>query len=379
MAERPLRILKVLRAPVGGLFRHVVDLTRGLVARGHAVGLVMDAGDAGPRWESTIADLAALAPLGVTRMPMPRALGLGDGAAVRHVLARIRAEDVDVVHGHGAKGGAYARIAATFARRAGRPARIYTPHGGSLHFAPRSPEGMLYRGLERVLAHASDAIVFESAFARAGFAGMLGRAPEDRPVIHNGLAPDEFEPVAAAADAADVVFVGELRHLKGVDVLIDALAAIPDATAVLVGAGPDAHAYHARVSERGLGGRVRFEAPMPARAAFALGHVVVAPSRAESFPYLVLEAAAAGKPLLATKVGGVPEIFGPLAAALLPPGDVEALTRALRDVRGARESALEQGEALRRRVRETFALDAMVNAILRLYRARLSQSGTIAA
>ncbi len=66
-------------------------------------------------------------------------------------------------------------------------------------------------------------------------------------------------------------------------------------------------------------------APMPARQAFALGRIMVVPSRAESFPYIVLEAAAAGKPLIATRVGGIPDMFGPLAERLVPPDDRIAL------------------------------------------------------
>ena len=68
---------------------------------------------------------------------------------------------------------------------------------------------------------------------------------------------------------------------------------------------------------------------MPARAAFALGRLLVAPSRAESLPYIILETAAAAVPLITTNVGGIPEIFGPQAGRLVPPGDAAALARAI--------------------------------------------------
>jgi glycosyltransferase involved in cell wall biosynthesis len=90
------------------------------------------------------------------------------------------------------------------------------------------------------------------------------------------------------------------------------------------------------------------------------------PSRAESLPYIVLEAAAAGVPLVAANVGGIPEIFGPDAAALVPPGDPAALARAIKDAFGT--SALgARTERLKARVREQFSAAAMTDAVLAAY------------
>src|SRR6185503_16814455 len=119
---------------------------------------------------------------------------------------------------------------------------------------------------------------------------------------------------------------------------IDALASLgrdgADAgrpvSATIVGAGPDAEQFRAQVERVGLASSIRFTGAMPARAAFALGRLMVAPSRAESLPYIVLEAAAAAVPLITTNVGGIHEIFGPQAAALVPPGDTQALAAAIR-------------------------------------------------
>jgi glycosyltransferase involved in cell wall biosynthesis len=83
------------------------------------------------------------------------------------------------------------------------------------------------------------------------------------------------------------------------------------------------------VRDLGLSATVRFHRPMPARQAFALALAVVVPSRAESMPYIVLEAIGAGMPLVATRVGGIPEIFGPASDRLVPPGDAPALAAAL--------------------------------------------------
>src|SRR5215470_10767959 len=132
-----LEILHVLRAPVGGLFRHVVDLVRGQAARGHRVGLIADASTGGPHAEAQLAELAPVLALGLSRVAMSRDAGPRDVGACMHVARRAAA--VDVLHGHGAKGGAYARIAP-----AHRPIRVYTPHGGSLHYDWNSAAGFLY-------------------------------------------------------------------------------------------------------------------------------------------------------------------------------------------------------------------------------------------
>ena len=99
---------------------------------------------------------------------------------------------------------------------------------------------------------------------------------------------------------------------------------------------------------------------------------MVVPSRAESLPYVVLEATAAAMPLVATAVGGIPEIFGPQAGRLVPPDAPEALAAALRrrlDVSKAEADA--EDAALRTFVRERFSLPQMVASVLDAYRAAL--------
>src|SRR5690606_14234142 len=90
---------------------------------------------------------------------------------------------------------------------------------------------------------------------------------------------------------------------------------------VMVGDGEDLPTYKAQVERLGLD-RIRFLPPMPAREAFALARLVVVPSRAEAMPYIVLETLAAGKPMMASAVGGIPEIFGPDSPALVEPNPV---------------------------------------------------------
>jgi glycosyltransferase involved in cell wall biosynthesis len=367
---RPLVILHVFRAPVGGLFRHVIDLVRGQTAAGHRVGVIADAVTGGARAEAALAEIAPLMALGLTRVPMSRHLGLSDVAAVRRVAQVVRTSGADIVHGHGAKGGAYARLGGT------RALRAYTPHGGSLHFDPRTPIGLIYLTLERALLRRTDLILFESAYARDVYYGRIGAPATPVQVIHNGVATAEFAPVIPAADAADVVFVGELRRLKGVDVLIEALSLLGaqgrPVSATIVGSGPEAAEFQTLARARGLS--VTFTGAQAAREAFARGRLLVVPSRAESLPYIVLEAIAAAVPMLATNVGGIPEIFGPHSDQLLPAGDAASLAGAIRAALADPAAAQTSVQALRERVRADFSAETMVDGVLASYRAALAQA-----
>jgi glycosyltransferase involved in cell wall biosynthesis len=352
------------------LFRHVVDLVRGQTAAGHRVGIIADAMTGGARAEATLAEIAPLMALGITRVPMSRHLGLSDVVAVRRVADVIRTSGADIVHGHGAKGGAYARLAGT------RALRAYTPHGGSLHFDPRTPIGLVYLTLERALLGRTDLLLFESSYARDVYHARIGAPAAPVQVIHNGVAAAEFTPVAPAADASDVVFVGELRRLKGVDVLIEALSLLGaqgrPVSATIVGSGPEAAEFQALARARGV--PATFPGALPARDAFVRGRLLVVPSRAESLPYIVLEAAAAGVPMLTTKVGGIPEIFGPYGGQLLPAGDVASLAAAIQAALSNTAAAQASAQTLRERVRAHFSAEPMVAGVLASYRAALARA-----
>lgn len=359
----PLRILHVLRTPVGGLFRHVLDLTRGQIARGHAVGLILDSSTGGAAVDAALNDLAPALALGLTRFPMRRTPGLADLGALMQVKKRVAIARPDVVHGHGAKGGLYARLASN-------AVRAYSPHGGSLHYSRDTLAGRVYLGTERLLLSRTDVVIVESASSAGIFERKIG-TPRLSRVVHNGVAPGEFEPVPEAANATDLLFIGELRHLKGIDVLLEAIARLRGdgraLTATIVGGGNDRSIFEQQAMRLGLAGVVHFAGVMPARQAFALGRVLVVPSRAEGLPYVILEAGAAGKPVIATRVGGNPEIFGADLDRLVPPGDAPALAAEIASALDRPDDTQRAAAALRARIAEAFTIDAMVEGALAAY------------
>lgn len=368
-----LNILHVLRAPVGGLFRHVGDLARAQVARGHQVGVLCDTEASDRLTEQRLAALQQTLPLGLKRVAMARDIDWRDVTATRATVRHAADISADVLHGHGAKGGAYARLAAARLAHKGRPVTaLYTPHGGSLHYAPTSLKGRVFMALERRLARSTSGIIFESAYSSRIYAANVG-VPEGLAtrVIPNGIRSDELEPVLANANAADFVFVGELRHLKGVDLLLSALARIevPHApTAVIVGDGPDAAQFRAQAERLGLASRVSFPGAMPARTAFALGRSLVMPSRAESFPYIVLEAGGAALPMIATAVGGIPEIAAGSGWQLVESENVAALADAMTRHLADPATAAADAARLRGVIAARYSVDAMTDAVLAFYR-----------
>ena len=373
MAE-PLRILQILRAPVGGLFRHVGDLTRELAARGHDVGVIVDSLRSDALTEQRLESLRPLTRLGIHSLPMPRVLGRQDLTTPLAIRALARKLGARVLHGHGAKGGLGARLG-RWGRR--NSVSLYTPHGGVLNYKPGSGSARLFGTIERLLLPITDGIIFESAFARRAYLQQIAEPRCPTPVIHNGVAAAEFEPIPLEPDDADFVFIGEFRPVKGIEFMLDALQSVtaPDgrpATLVMAGDGPDRSKVEAQIGRLGLGGRVKLLGAQPARPTLARGRCLVVPSLAESLPYVVLEAASASRPVISTRGGGIDEIFGPTADSLLPAADAAALAAAMRAFLADPDAAEAEMRVRYEYIAPRFSITHMVDQIEALYRKLLA-------
>lgn len=363
---------------MGGLFRHVLDLATEEAARGHDIGIIADSTTSDALTAERLSAIAPKLTLGLHLFPMSRAPGLGDLAAAIQTVRIARRVNAEVLHGHGAKGGAFARLAAAALKLTpASPRCYYTPHGGSLHFDPQSVEGRVYHTLEKVLGRVTDGLLFESAYSKRVYEERIGLPAAPVRIVPNGLSGADFAHHEPVAGAADFLFIGELRQLKGVDLLLQALSTIRKrwpVRAVIVGAGPDADAFKALAVQLGIDGAVTFTGALPARQAFALGRCLVVPSRAESFPYIVLEAAAAGIPVIATDVGGIPEIVAGTDTLLVAPEDAEALTAAMAATLAEPETARRKAHALKAEVARKFTIDAMTSAVLKLQLAKTASA-----
>jgi glycosyltransferase involved in cell wall biosynthesis len=288
-------------------------------------------------------------------------------------LARLlRHERADVLHTH------TLAAANALARTAGWRARV--PVVSHLHIANhfRPATRVLLAGLDDATARFTAALVAVSEDTRRAYEEQ--GYPHRIRVVYNGVPAASAdgdglrEELSIPLDAPLVAEVGRLCDVKGQRELIEAVARLPGARAVLVGAdleqgGLYEESLRQRAEELGVADRVVFAGYRDdAARVVAAADVFALPSWTEGLPLVVLEAMALGRPVVATNVGGTPELVADGETGLLvPPRDVDALTAALRRVLDDEGLRRKLGEAGRRRVAERFSLEAMTREVLAVY------------
>lgn len=324
MSPRPLHILQVTApAPHGGAESVVLGLAEGLRERGHRVTVSAAVDRAGEHpFLSTLA--AREVPTLIHRA--------GYGREILDLRAFIRREQVDALHSHG-----YRSDVLTLLARSGRPV-MATVHG----FTGGDAKGRLYEQVQLRALRFFDVVVPVSAPLQVLLV-RHGVRPERLHLIPNAYAPmtapqsrdDARRHLGLSSTAPVIGWVGRFSREKGADVALDALARLPDPwTAVMIGAGPELAALQTRSAALGLVERVRWTGPIPhAAALFPAFDLFLLSSRTEGTPIVLLEAMAARVPIVATAVGGVPDLMGGDGGAVLaPPEDPVALAAGIRQV-----------------------------------------------
>lgn len=372
----PLKILQVLEPSGGGSGRHFIDLCRGLAARGQDVTAIYSPrrAEAGFVAELKSLDLRAVHAIDMRRSPHPQDFKAGTD------LRQIVRNDgpFDIVHGHSSKAGFLVRMGVG---GAGRALRVYTPHafrtmdptlglGGRLIFG--AAEAFMGRFL-------SEAVICVSEDERVHARDAL-RIPEDRlHTIVNGVArpdPSTRQGIRTALGFSDADFVygfiGRLSAQKAPERLVEAFGdiagAFPAARLLMIGSGELEAAVRRLVSERGLSERLVLTTQWTGAEAVAAFDAFVMPSRYEAMSYAMLEAAAAGKPIIVTAVGGASTVVedginGRIVANRDSSTELADAMRAFADApaREAYQAAAQARSA-------GFSLAVMVDETLALYR-----------
>jgi glycosyltransferase involved in cell wall biosynthesis len=229
--------------------------------------------------------------------------------------------------------------------------------------------GRLQRGLKRFTSRRLTAHVAVGEPAAREVERLVGLAPGSVQSIPNGVPDAALEPLPRPFAGPTIGSVGRLDRQKGYDVLLHALAALPDAALVLVGDGPEREPLEALARALGLGDRVRFAGwQAEPRRHLTTFDVFALPSRFEGFPLAIVEAMLAELPVVATAVGSVPEAVREDETGLLvPPDDPAALAAALRGLLAGPSLRLRLGKAGRALALERFTAAAMARSFERLY------------
>jgi glycosyltransferase involved in cell wall biosynthesis len=367
-----LRVSYVLATAGAGTGYHAAMLAEGAARRGMSVAVFGPAVSLTRFFPAAYGAAIRFGQVEIGAAPHP----VRDAAAVRHLRRLLAAEDPQIVHAHGTRAGAFAAAALGSAAR--RPPGTVPALVVTMHNAP--PEGraagLIYRGLERFVAARAGTVLCVSEDL-ADRMRRLGARETGRALVP---APDPGPPTAEAAararadldaDARPVILAaGRLAPQKGFDVLLAAASAwqnrSPRPVLAMAGQGPLAGDLAAQAAA--LGVEARFLGARPdVPALLAAATVVVVPSRWEGQPLFVQEALRAGRPLIATRVGGIPDLTGDDAALLVPAEDPAALREAVLSILDNPALATGLASAARERAATLPSEDDAVQAALARY------------
>lgn len=368
-----------MEATIGGTRRHITDLARGQAAAGLDVHLAV-AAERQPDFRADLERLRAEG-VGVLELPMVREVRPVTDARHAFALARhLRELRPDVVHTHSSKAGVLGRWASLRTRIG---ARVHTPHTFAFLFAALfgPAKRALYRSIESRYGRRTDRMIAVSSSEAATIRASGVVDPDRIRVVPNGLDPSPFEQARAPERAAlgtpegapVAAVVGLLYEAKGQDLALEALArdGLADLHLWLVGEGERRGDYEATARDLGVAERAHFlgwRDDVPALLAGA--DFLVLPSRWEGMPYVVLEALAAGTPVVAARVDGVLDVLEEGATGFLcEVGDAADLARACgRMLALSPEERRAMGRRGRDVVRARFSIDAMVRGTVEVYR-----------
>ena len=373
-----MRVLHVMESTIGGTRRHIVDLAREQRAAGLDVQLCV----ATLRDVDFQSDLQALERegCGVIRLDMVRSICPGKDykhwRALERLLLALRP---DIVHTHSSKAGVLGRLA-SLSTDVG--VRVHTPHTFAFLFSAMfSPlQRSMFRSIERYLSENSAAVVAVSPSEGYSFHAS-GVVPKDRVcVVENGIVPDPFlgaAPICRAElgvpeNAPLTAVIGLLNVAKGQDFALRMLVepGLEQLHLVIAGMGEQEGLYRALASELGVEGRVRFLGWTP-RVPELLRSLdfLLLPSRWEGMPYIVLEAMAAGLPVVASPVDGAVDLIEDgITGFVCRTAEPQSLARGVREVlacgKAARQAMGQRGRCI---ALERYTARAMAEKLCRLY------------
>lgn len=364
---KPRVLIVITLAEVGGAQSYVIDLLPRLARE---FDVTVAAHGPGPLAAAAASAGARYVPLRHVRRPVSPFRDLLGLVELWRLCRRLRP---DVLHANSSKAGVLGRLAAALA---GVPVRVFTAHGWAFK-ASAGRSASLYLAADRTMRRLTDAVVCVSdEELRSGLAA--GTCTSDGAVvIRNGIdAGSTREAVHAERAPVRVVSVGRLAAPKDFRTLLEAVASLERGRIRLtvLGDGPLRSELEGDVRRLGLDGAVELPGEVDdVRARLAAFDVFALSSRSEGLPISLLEASAAGLPVVASRVGGVPEVVDDgVSGFLVPAGDAGALAERLDALCDDVELRARLGRAGRERVAREFSLERSRDRHVELYRGLLA-------
>jgi glycosyltransferase involved in cell wall biosynthesis len=377
----------IARLNMGGPALHVAYLSAGLRERGYDTTLVAGSLALG---EESMAGVAERLGVPIVTVPeLHREISpFRDLRAVSHLADLIREVRPHILHTHTAKAGTIGRLAARLLGDARPPIVVHTFHGHVLRGYFDPIRSTAFRLLERWLARGTTALIAVSPEVRDDLVA-LGVAPRGKfTVVRLGIELDERiggsdgdgpraetrRALGIPADRFVVGWIGRMTAVKRTDDVLLAVRSLRargvDAVLCMVGDGPDRDALEQRAHELGIVRDSLFLGYQDEVASYyAAFDALILPSANEGTPVSAIEALASGRPVVATRVGGVPDVVRDGADGfLVQPGDVDAMAARLADLAADEPLRYRMGESGRASVHERYSVERLLNDVDRLYR-----------
>lgn len=375
-----VNVLHIIRPADGGMKNHLLDLIRYTNQDSYYVQVACPVNSSVQR---------ELQDMQIPTLPIPLKGQISpryDWETILLLIQYLRKHDITIVHAHGAKAALVGRIAAALC---GIPVVIYTVHNSIYYENWSKTKKKLMALTERIFSYKTDSIITVSDALKREVMLMEQISKHKLITIYNGINLENNKPSCCGQqirqslnvplDGKLVGVIARLAPQKGVTYFIKAADLLKDYNAnfVIIGDGPLRQGLQAETSMLGLQNKI-----------FFTGHrndiaqilptldVLVIPSVTEGLSLVALEGMGAARAIVATKVGGLPEVItDQVNGILVEPKNPEQLAAAIAELITDTEKATILGEAGRRIVEQNFTIEQMTDKTMALYRALLTQKG----
>ncbi|MCK5882807.1 MAG: glycosyltransferase, partial [Bacteriovoracaceae bacterium] len=301
-----LKVLQIVRIPAGGIRKHIVSIIEGMESGNFECYLATDVNFA----DNTYKISPPLSDDKIYSISIPNSPGPKDLLMLWKLYCHYKSFKLDIIHGHGAKGGLYARL---LGRMLGAKV-FYTAHGGSLHAMHGSLKNALYQIIEKTLYYFTDKLVFESEYSRDTYFTKVRDAGVKAVLNYNGTHVPEVLP--ASKNFSGEITIGAfgiLRPIKGHDLLIKAAKLLLDngynIRVLISGSGEEENNLRKLATSLKIEDKLTIQTDTSdVEATMKECHLIAHPSHFESFGYVAIEAMALGIPVLSSDRGGLKEI-----------------------------------------------------------------------